>query len=329
MLLGLFAIVATALVFDYTNGFHDSANAVATSISTRALPPTVALVLAAVLNFAGALVSTQVAATLGQGIVHSTAVTQAVVEAALLGAIGWNLVTWWFGLPSSSSHALVGGMVGAVLARAGSVGVRWFDIFRKVIVPTLTSPLIGFFMGGALTVALYWICRRQAPAPANRRFRLLQTASASLMAFSHGSNDAQKTMGIIALALFSSGRIDHFYVPLWVKLGSAVAMAVGTFTGGKRIIRTLGMRLVKLDPIDGFAAETAASVVLLGTAQLGFPVSTTHVITTTIMGVGATKRLSAVKWGVTFDILTAWAFTLPAAAGLAFLIERALAALFH
>ena len=321
----LFIVVATALVFDFTNGFHDSANAIATSISTRALSPTVALAMAAVANVLGALISTEVAATLGKGIVETGAVTQSVVLAALIAAVGWNLITWYFGIPSSSSHALIGGLVGAVGTATSSAQVKWTGILEKVVIPTVTSPIIGLIMGGLLATALYWTFRRMRPHTASVGFRRAQTISAALMAFSHGSNDAQKTMGVIALALLAAGRIPQFTVPLWVKLASAAAMGLGTFSGGKRIIRTLGMKLVKLQPIDGFAAETAASVVLLGTAHLGFPVSTTHVITSSIMGVGATKRLSAVRWGLTLNILVAWLVTLPMAAAIAAVVYKVIA----
>jgi inorganic phosphate transporter, PiT family len=323
----LFVVVAAALLFDFTNGFHDSANAIATSISTRALRPGVALGMAAIANILGALVSTEVAATLGNGIVEPRAVSQIVVLAALSGAVIWNFVTWHYGIPSSSSHALIGGLVGAVLSAAGSGQVKWRGILDKVVIPTVTSPLIGLVGGALLATALYWIFRNARPDRANSGFRRAQTLSAAMMAFSHGSNDAQKTMGVIALALLAAGRIDHFFVPLWVKLASAITIGLGTFSGGKRIIRTLGMKLVKLQPIDGFAAETAASAVLLGTAHLGFPVSTTHVITSSIMGVGATKRLSAVKWGVTFNILLAWVLTLPMAALIAALVYKIVALL--
>jgi PiT family inorganic phosphate transporter len=321
----LFIVVATALLFDFTNGFHDSANAIATSISTRALSPTVALAMAAVANVLGALISTEVASTLGKGIVETGAVTQSVILAALIGAVIWNLITWYFGIPSSSSHALVGGLVGAVGTATSAAQVKWNGLLEKVIIPTVTSPVIGLVMGGVLATALYWTFRRAKPQAASKGFRRAQTVSAALMAFSHGSNDAQKTMGVIALALLAAGHLQQFSVPLWVKLASAGAMGLGTFSGGKRIIRTLGMKLVKLQPIDGFAAETAASVVLLGTAHLGFPVSTTHVITSSIMGVGATKRLSAVRWGVTFNILVAWVITLPMAAAIAAVTYKVIA----
>jgi PiT family inorganic phosphate transporter len=324
----LVAVIVAALFFDYTNGFHDAANAVATSISTRALPPNVALFGAAVLNVVGALVSTHVAATLASGIVDPAAVTSPVLFGGLVGAIAWNLFTWWLALPSSSSHCLIGGVVGAVLVSAGSGSVLWGGIVRKVLVPTVAAPLIGFAVGIALMVALLWIFRNAHPGPLMRRFRVAQLASASLMAFSHGSNDAQKTMGVITLALFAAGSIPSLDVPLWVKLASAVTIGLGTWSGGKRIIRTLGMRLVKLTPVHGFAAESAASAVLLGTAHFGFPISTTHVISTSIMGVGATERLSAVKWGLTFDIFVAWIVTLPASAAVGALGALAAQALF-
>jgi phosphate/sulfate permease len=325
----LIAVVVTALFFDYTNGFHDAANAVATSISTRALPPNVALAGAAVLNVVGALISTHVAATLAKGIVEPAAVTPPVMLGGLVGAIAWNLLTWWWALPSSSSHCLIGGIVGAVLASSGSSDVQWAGIVAKVLIPTVAAPLIGFTMGVLLMVVLIWIFHRSHPGPLMRRFRIAQLVSAGFMAFSHGSNDAQKTMGVITLALFSGGVIPTLDVPLWVKLASAVTIGLGTYSGGRRIIRTLGMRLVKLTPVHGFAAETAASAVLLGTAYLGFPVSTTHVITTSIMGVGATERASAVKWGVSRDIFVAWIVTLPASAVVGAICAFATKALFE
>jgi phosphate/sulfate permease len=308
----LVAVVVAALLFDYTNGFHDAANAVATSISTRAVPPNVALLAAAVMNVLGALVSTHVAATLAKGIVEPAAVTAPVMFGGLVGAIAWNLLTWWWALPSSSSHCLIGGIVGAVLASAGPDQVQWEGILRKVLLPTVAAPLVGFAMGVLLMFALLWIFRNAHPGPLVRRFRLAQLVSASFMAFSHGSNDAQKTMGVITLALFAGGVLPNLEVPLWVKLASAITIGLGTYAGGRRIIRTLGMRLVKLTPVHGFAAETSASAVLLSTAYFGFPVSTTHVITTSIMGVGATERASAVKWGLSRDIFLAWIVTLPA-----------------
>jgi len=323
----LIAVVVIALVFDYTNGFHDAANAVATSISTRALPPNVALFGAAVLNLVGAMVSTHVAATVAGGIVEADAVTSPVLLGGLVGAIAWNLATWWWAIPSSSSHCLIGGMAGAVLATSGSDFVKWSGLVEKVLVPTLIAPLIGFGVGIAIMLALLWIFRHAHPQRVQRRFRIAQLASASVMAFSHGSNDAQKTMGVITLALFAAGAIPALEVPFWVKLASAVTIALGTYSGGKRIIRTLGMRLVKLVPAQGFAAETAASAVLLGTAHLGLPISTTHVITSAVMGVGATQRASAVKWGLSVDIFVAWLVTLPASAligGVFALVARAI-----
>jgi PiT family inorganic phosphate transporter len=309
----LIAVIVTALVFDFTNGFHDAANAVATSISTRAVPPNVALAAAAILNVVGAVVSTHVAATLAKGIVDPGVVTNPVILGGLVGAIAWNLLTWWGALPSSSSHCLIGGIAGAVLATSGPDHVLWSGILHKVLIPTLIAPLVGFSIGILLMVAILWVFQRANPGSLMRRFRIAQLASASVMAFSHGSNDAQKTMGVITLALFAGGHLPALEVPLWVKLASAFTIGIGTYSGGRRIIRTLGMRLVKLTPAHGFAAETAASGVLLATAYLGFPVSTTHVITTSVMGVGATQRLSAVKWGLSLDIFAAWLVTLPAA----------------
>jgi PiT family inorganic phosphate transporter len=309
----LVAVVVTALFFDYTNGFHDAANAVATSISTRAVPPNVALGAAAILNVVGALVSTHVAATLAKGIVDPESITLPVILGGLVGAIFWNLLTWWWALPSSSSHCLIGGVSGAVIATAGPDHVLWSGILYKVLIPTMLAPLVGFVVGIALMVTILWLFQGAHPGRLMRRFRVAQLVSASVMAFSHGSNDAQKTMGVITLALFAGGAIPALEVPLWVKLASAIGIGAGTYAGGRRIIRTLGMRLVKLTPAHGFAAETAASSVLLTTAYLGFPISTTHVITTSVMGVGATQRLSAVKWGLSVDIFAAWVFTLPAA----------------
>ena len=309
----LLLVVVIALVFDYTNGFHDAANAVATSISTRAVPPNLALGAAAIFNIIGALISTNVAATLAKGIVNPGAVTAPVILGGLLGAIFWNLLTWWWALPNSSSHCLIGGVASAVLASSGSKDVQWGAIVQKVLIPTVAAPLIGFSVGILIMVALLWIFRNAHPGVLNRRFRLAQTISASVVAFSHGSNDAQKTMGVITLALYTGHVIPELTVPLWVKLASAVTIGLGTYAGGKRIIRTLGMRLVKLTPVQGFAAETSASAVLLSTAHFGFPVSTTHVITASIMGVGATQRLSAVKWGLSLNIFIAWVVTLPMA----------------
>lgn len=307
-------VILAALFFEYTNGFHDAANAIATSISTRALRPWQALLMAGVLNIAGALLSTSVAATVAKGIVDSNFVTLHTVLAGLIGAISWNLLTWYYGIPSSSSHCLIGGVVGATLATAGT-GVHWLKIVEKVVVPMIVSPLIGFIIGILLTAALAWTFRSSAYSKVNRSFKYIQTASAALMALSHGQNDAQKTMGIILLALVAAKHLEPSAdVPLWVKLTCAVVMGLGTLAGGKRIIKTMGMKITHLRPVDGFAAETAASAVLLATGHLGFPVSTTHVITSSIMGVGATYRIKAVRWGITRSIVMAWILTLPASA---------------
>ncbi|HEX5641814.1 MAG TPA: anion permease [Thermoleophilia bacterium] len=309
----LIAIVILALVFDYTNGFHDTANAIATSVSTRALSPRTAVLMAASLNLLGALVSTSVAKTVGEGIVETDLVTLQVVMAALVGAVVWNFATWHFGIPSSSSHALFGGLIGAMIASAGVDGVIWSGVVEKIILPMIGSPLLGFIGAWVLMTGLIWLVRKRQLAPVNKWFRRLQPISAGFMAFSHGANDAQKTMGIIALALFASGQIDTFTIPTWVKIVCALAMALGTYSGGWRIIHTLGTKVIKLDPIHGFAAETAAASVIQVATHFGVPVSTTHTITAAIMGVGSTQRLSAVRWGVAGNIVTAWILTLPAA----------------
>lgn len=310
----LIIIIIFALAFDYVNGFHDSANAIATVVSTRALSPRQAVILAAALNIGGAFLSTHVATTIGSGLVNAVEVTQIVILSGLIGAILWNLITWYFGLPSSSSHALIGGLVGAVIVHSGIKVVHWRAILDKVILPGLASPVLGLFFGFLIMLILMWAFARTNPNKMNPMFRKLQILSASFMALSHGTNDAQKTMGIIALALFSSGYITTFHIPLLVKIGCAVVMGLGTYAGGWRIIRTLGSKTVKIIPVQGIATDIAASTVLLGAAHFGFPVSTTHVITASIMGAGATRRLSAVRWGVANNILMAWVMTLPAAA---------------
>lgn len=315
----LVAVILLALAFDYVNGFHDAANAIATVVSTRALSPRQALLLAGGLNFVGAFLFEGVAKTIAKGLVVAEAVDhQGVILCALFGAIVWNLLTWWWGLPSSSSHALVGGLVGVALARMGLDGVQWGGVMKSVVVPGLVSPLVGLVLGFLVMVALYWMLRSARPT-INKHFKQLQVVSASLMALSHGTNDAQKVMGIITLALGTAGfttanAAGEFAVPLWVKAACALMIALGTAAGGWRIIKTMGVKVVKLQPVHGFAAETTASAVLMGTAAMGMPISTTHVITAAIMGVGATKRLSAVRWGVAGTILWAWAFTIPAAA---------------
>jgi PiT family inorganic phosphate transporter len=321
-------IVVVALAFDYTNGFHDSANAIATSVSTRALTPRVALAMAAIANVLGALISTKVAATVGKGIINTPHGKSGliVVLAALIGAIVWNLGTWWFGLPSSSSHALIGGLVGAALA--GSGGVKWSGVLDKVVIPMVVSPVIGLVLGFAFMLAVLWIFRNANQHRMNGRFRSAQTVSAAAMAFGHGTQDAQKTMGVIALTLTVSGHLgSNEGIPLWVILSSAAAISLGTYSGGWRIMRTVGRRIYSLSPVSGFAAQTVASAVMLGTSQLGLPVSTTHVISTSIMGVGATRRLSAVRWGVAGNIVAAWILTLPAAALMAALAQWMLAPL--
>jgi phosphate/sulfate permease len=316
--LGLVLIVVVALAFDYTNGFHDSANAIATTVSTKAMTPRAALLLAAVMNVIGALVSTKVASTVGAGIISAPVGSDGlvVVFSALLGAIAWNLLTWYFGLPSSSSHALIGGLVGAAIA--ASQTVQWAGVVDKVVIPMVLSPLIGFGLAYLAMVAVLWAFRKAQPARANRNFRHAQIGSAALMAFGHGTQDAQKTMGVITLALVTSGHLTSFQVPLWVILASAAAISAGTYSGGWRIMRTMGRRIIHLTPADGVAAQTVASTVMLGTAYVyAVPVSTTHVITSSVMGVGATRRLSAVRWGVARSIGAAWVFTIPAAAAVA------------
>ncbi|WP_138758354.1 inorganic phosphate transporter [Modestobacter altitudinis] len=327
-LLALVVIVVVALAFDYTNGFHDAANAIAVAVSTKALTPRAALGLAAVMNLVGALISTKVAATVGSGIIDPPTGSGGlqVVFAALIGAIVWNLITWYFGLPSSSSHALIGGLVGAALAAAESV--KWLGIVDKVVIPMVLSPLIGFGLGYLFMLAILWSFRRANAHKAHRGFRYAQIVSSATMAFGHGTQDAQKTMGIITLALVTSGELDDFDVPLWVILASALAISAGTYAGGFRIMRTLGRRIIQLTPAGGFAAQTVASSVLIATATVfAVPVSTTHITTASIMGVGATRRLSAVRWGVAGNIVVAWVVTLPAAgavAALAFFITHAI-----
>lgn len=312
--LTLLVVIALAIAFDYINGFHDTANAIATSVATRALPPAAAIGMAAAFNFIGAFAGTAVANTIGRGLVDETTTTQAVVAAALIGAITWNLITWRLGLPSSSSHALIGGLLGATFVAAGTGAFKVEGIVGKVLVPLVTSPLAGFAIGFGFMILLYWTFRRAPRKPLSRVFRRLQVLSAGFMAFSHGSNDAQKTMGIITLALFSAGAIDELVVPVWVIIVAASALSLGTAAGGWRIMRTMGHRVVELEPIHGFAAETTAASVLYVTAHLGMPVSTTHVISSAIMGVGTSRGVRGVKWGVARRILGAWVLTLPAAA---------------
>jgi PiT family inorganic phosphate transporter len=311
--LSLVVVVALAVVFDYINGFHDSANAIATSVATRALTPRNAVLMAAAFNFIGAFAGTAVATTIGAGLVDVDTTTEAVVAAALLGAIAWNLLTWWFGIPSSSSHALIGGLLGATIVSAGVGALDVNGITRNVIVPMFSSPVIGFLLGLLLMVLLARLFFRARRRPMSHRFRRAQVFSAGYMAFAHGSNDAQKTMGIVTLALFAAGVIDDIHVPVWVIVVAATAMSLGTAAGGWRIMKTMGQRVVELEPVHGFAAETTAATVLLGTAQLGMPVSTTHVISSAITGVGTTRGHRQVRWSVARTIVTAWIVTIPAA----------------
>ncbi|WP_455377774.1 anion permease [Petrachloros mirabilis] len=315
----LLLVVVLALLFDFSNGWHDSANAIATVVSTRVVSPFMAVMGAGVLNIAGAFMSTAVAKMVGAGIVDPASVTQVMVAAALAGAICWNLFTLFLGLPTSSSHALIGGLVGAAVTHGGWATVKLSGL-RSVLEAMVLSPFCGFAMGLCFMLLISWLFFRVARAVATRLFKRMQLISACFMAFSHGANDAQKAMGIITLALLSAGQIQSAEVPMWVIGACALAMGLGTAVGGWQIVRTLGMSIVKLEPVHGFAAETGAAAVLMVTAHIGLPVSTTHTITSSVMGVGAIKRLSAVRWGVTRRILYAWLFTLPGAAALASII---------
>lgn len=330
--IALIAILILAVTFDYINGFHDTANAIATSVSTRALKPEYAIVLSATANFVGALTGTAVAKTIASGLVNpltnpGTGVdpNQMVVMAALVGAIVWNLITWRLGIPSSSSHALIGGLFGASIAGGGMATLQVNGVVNKVLLPLVSSPIIGFGLAFGLMALIYWLFRRGQPARLNRRFRRLQILSASYMALSHGSNDAQKTMGVITLALFTAGIIPDVSVPVWVILTSATALSLGTAIGGWRIMTTMGRRVADLEPVHGFAAETTSATILFATAHFGIPVSTTHVISSAIMGVGSSRGPRGVRWGVARDILIAWLLTLPAAAivaGAAWIVLR-------
>jgi PiT family inorganic phosphate transporter len=322
--LTLVAVVAVALFFDFTNGFHDTANSIATSVSTRALSPRTAVLTAAVLNIAGAFVSFEVAATVAKGIVEPDVITLDIVLAGLVGAISWNLITWYLGLPSSSSHALIGGIAGSAIAANGFDVMQWNGLVEKVAIPSLAAPLFGIVAAALLMLGVLWIVRRRPPGIVNRAFRRIQIVSGGFVAFTHGTNDAQKTMGIIALALVASGNLDADFErpPYWVIITAAVAMGAGTYAGGWRIIKTLGMRIAKLDPPRGFAAQTATAGILWTTAHYGFPVSTTHTISGSVLGAGATRRLNAVRWGVAGNILVAWLLTIPSAALVGALMEQ-------
>jgi PiT family inorganic phosphate transporter len=319
----LLAVIGLAIVFDYINGFHDTANAIATSVSTRALRPGWAIAMSSTANFAGALVGTKVALTISGGIIDPNVESQTVIAAALVGAIIWNLITWRLGIPSSSSHALIGGLLGASLISAGISSWQIDGVITKVLIPLVASPVIGFVFGLLFMALLFNLFRKAHPGTVNGRFRRLQVGSAGFMAFSHGSNDAQKTMGIMTLALFTAGIQSSLEPPLWVILTAASAISLGTAAGGWRIIKTMGNKVVRLDPVHGFAAETMAASVILGASQIGVPVSTTQVISSAIIGVGSSDRLKSVRWSVARSIVTAWFLTLPAsgtAAALAYLV---------
>lgn len=322
--MGTFALVVTigvALLFTYTNGFHDSANAIATSISTRALTPKAALLMSALMNLAGAFLGSGVAQTVSKGLIATPAggTGMSILFAALIGAITWNLITWYFGLPSSSSHALLGGLVGAALA--GSSTVHWNGVVDKIVIPMVLSPVVGLIVGYLAMVAIMWFFRRTNPRRTRRGFRAAQTVSAAGMALGHGLQDAQKTMGVVVMALTIGGVHHGSGIPIWVKIAAAVVMSLGTYAGGWRVMRTLGRRIIDLDPPQGFAAETTSATILYLTSYIfKAPISTTHVITSSIMGVGATKRPKAVRWGVAKNIVLGWVITMPAAGGVAALM---------
>jgi PiT family inorganic phosphate transporter len=335
----LIAVVVAAVIFDYINGFHDAANAIATVVSTGVLPIRTAVIIAGILNFVGAMVGTAVAKTIASGFADPAVVTQGVVLAALVGASIWNIVTWWYGIPSSSSHALIGGLAGAVVGHAGYDAFRWGALGQKVLVPLVVSPTVGFVAAFFVMVALTWVAKAFRPAFVQRLSRKLQLVSACTMAFSHGSNDAQKSMGIITLALVAWVKAGHSgvpawmlpaqpnQVPQWVVIICALAIGFGTMAGGKKIIKTMGSKIIRISPLQGFAAETSGALTILAASHLGVPVSTTHCINACIMGVGASKRISAVRWGVAGNILWAWVLTLPFSAGISFLAMNLIAVL--
>jgi PiT family inorganic phosphate transporter len=314
-------VVATALAFDFTNGFHDTANVVATAISTRAIPPRVAVAGAAALNFAGAFLSIKVAAVVAGGIVEPGAISTTTVFAGLIGAISWNVATWYFGLPSSSSHALIGGVVGAAIAAQGVHAVVAEGLVGDVLIPAVIAPVLAFIVAGVAIVLAYRIVGRQRPGPVTRGFRWGQIGSGGLLALAHGTNDAQKTMGVMTLALVANGDLSqNAPVPDWVKISAASAIALGTYIGGWRIIKTVGSRIIRMDSAQGFAAQGAGATVILVASHFGYPLSTTHVINGGVIGAGAAKRLSAVRWGVAGNIAVAWVLTLPAAAAVGALV---------
>ena len=325
----LVVTIVVALVFDFTNGFHDTANAVATSVSTRALSPRLAVAIAAVANLGGAFVTTAVAKTVGKGIIDTGLANSKTVLAAVLGAIAWNLLTWWFGLPSSSSHALIGGLIGAALVQSGEQGVEWHGIAHKVVIPALWAPTVAFVGAFLLLLGIFWAFQWMTPGLANRSFRLGQLVSGTWVAFTHGANDAQKTMGVIFLALVASGHAAaDDPLPLWVVICAAGAISLGTWSGGWRIMRTLGQRVFQMDAPAGFAAQATSGAVIYISTHYGYPLSTTHVVSGAVMGAGATKRLSAVRWGVAGNIVMAWVLTIPAAAAVSAAVWFPVKALF-
>ncbi|MBN1605911.1 MAG: inorganic phosphate transporter [Polyangiaceae bacterium] len=314
----LVAVVLLALTFDFINGFHDTANSIATSVSTRVLSPRQAIVMAAGLNFLGALMSHSVAKTISSGLIDAAMVPEYIVIATLIAAIAWDLITWYYGIPSSSSHALIGGLVGASIAFTASVGiVKWDGVVEKVLIPLVTSPVVGLLLGFLFMKFLFLALARATPQFVNRWFSKLQIVSAAFMSYTHGMNDAQKSMGIITFALIGAGILPSgTNVPIWVMVSCATAMAIGTAAGGWRIIKTMGINMIRLQPINGFAAETAAAAVIAAASAIGAPVSTTHVISSSIMGVGAAKRVSAVRWMLARSIVWAWVLTIPATAAM-------------
>jgi inorganic phosphate transporter, PiT family len=326
----LIAVIVTAIIFDYINGFHDAANAIATVVSTGVLPVRTAVILAGILNFVGAITGTAVAKTIASGFADPAIVTQTVVLAALIGACIWNLITWWYGIPSSSSHALIGALAGAVVAKSGLHAFKWGALKDKVLIPLVASPTLGFLTAFILMIVLVWSIRNVKPQTVHRNSRRLTLVSAMALAFAHGSNDAQKSMGIITLALLAFVKAGHEHtlpdwvlpkgdgVPFWVIVACAGAIALGTMAGGTKIIKTMGTKIIRLNTLQGFAAQTAGALTILGASHLGVPVSTTHCINACIMGVGASKRVSAVRWGVAGNILTAWVLTLPLSGALSF-----------
>jgi len=320
-LIMIILVVLLALLFDFINGFHDTANAIATSVSTKALAPRTAIMIAATLNFVGALSGTAVAATIGQSLVAPDLVTPLVLITALIGAIFWNLFTWYFGIPSSSSHALIGGLVGGVMAGFGIYAVNWQG-FVKIFSGLILAPILGLVAGSMVMTLLFWIFKKASPARTNNKFRKLQVLSACMASFAHGSNDAQKSMGIISLTLLSGGLISSFHVPIWVMVACALAMALGTAVGGWRIIRTMGGKIFRIEPINGFAADFTSATVIYSASLLGAPVSTTHVVSSAIMGVGAAKRLKGVRWNIARQILIAWFVTIPSAAFVAMIVYK-------